>query len=403
MPAFLTRRLNLLLWGLLLAIVAIFVVRTLLPAQDRQEAFFAYYASGHFLASGHEARQLYDTPSFEQHVREVSHGAVRDVYLGNTPVLAVAWLPFAQLPVESARSLWVGLNVLFLMAVIALAAARVPRAHRLLLVVLLAALLTLAAPAREQMFRGQMYAFLLLLHTVGWQAYERGDDAVTGIALAIAMMVKLSGWPIGVLLLLRGRWRAVAWAAGAAIAIFVLTLPWVGLDAWREALFVQMPAAAAMPAGKLSAYQTVSSLWQHLFSFDAVFNPDPVADLPRLAVFGIMATNLAACATLLLRGLSAQVQYAMALVLTVLLSPLAEQYHYMLVMLPLALLGLHACLAGSWRLRLVLLLASVLLAAPINYKAYLPGLWALLDYPRLAAGGLIFFALISIRRFHCQP
>ena len=81
-----------------------------------------------------------------------------------------------------------------------------------------------------------------------------------------------------------------------------------------------------MPAAKLSAHQTVSSLWQHLFRLDAVFNPQPVADLPGLASAAILLTTAMACAVLALRRLSAQVQYAAALVLTVLLSPLAEQY-----------------------------------------------------------------------------
>jgi len=386
------------LLALLAAIVAVFVTRTMIPAQNRlTHGFLAYYAAGDLIASGTDARQLYDAPAFEQRVRELSHGTVRDIYLGNTPALAVAWLPFAKLPVETARRLWIALNGLFLVIVIALTAARLPASHRLPVVVLLAFLLTTSSPAREQMFVGQMYAFVLLLHAFGLRAFERGNDAVTGAALGIAMMLKLSGWPIVVLLLLRRRWQALYWVAATAAAVFLLTLPWVGIDAWREAVFVQMPASAALPAAKLSAYQTVSGLWQHLFRYDAVYNPQPMADLPWLAVAGTLLTTLAACAALLRPGLSPQVQYAGAMVLTVLLSPLAEQYHYMLVLLPFALLCVHGYVAGSKRLRLVLLMAALLLAAPFDYKAYLPGWWALLDYPRLAAGWVVFIALMSVR------
>ncbi len=396
-----TRRLNILLGLLLAVLVAAFVMRTVLPAQDRlSSGFLAYYAAGDLVASGTDARQLYDAPAFGQRVQELSHGKVHDVYLGNTPALALAWLPMSKLPVESARRLWIWLNVAFLVAIIALAAARVPSAWRPGSVVLLTALLTLSSPAREHMFLGQMYGLVLLLHLLGWHAYERGNDALAGIALAITMMLKLSGWPIGALLLLRGRWRALCWAAGGAIAIFLLTLPWIGVDAWREAVFVQMPASAAMPAAKLSAYQTVSSLWQHLFRHDAVFNPQPVADLPGPASAGILLTTVAACAALALRRLSAQAQYAAALVLTVLLSPLAEQYHYLLVLPPFALLLVHGCLARSWRLGLILLIAALLLCAPISYKTYLPGWWAVLDYPRLAAGWMIFLSLVSLRHLH---
>ena len=310
MTAYLTRWRNVLLGGMLAAILAAFVMVTLLPAQNRLTGgFLAYYAAGDLIASGADARGLYDTPAFERRVRELSHGTVRDVYLGNTPALAVAWLPLAKLPVESARRLWVWLNVVFVAAVIALTAARLPSTYRLPAVVLLAGLFTIPSPAREQMLLGQMYTFLLLVHTLGWRAYERGNDALTGVALGITMMLKLSGWPIGVLLLLRHRWRAVFWAAGTAVAIFLFPLPWVGVQAWREAVFVQMPASAAMPQAKLSAYQTVSSLWQHLFRHDADFNPHPVADLPWLAIAGSLLTVAAACAALLLRhslGLTAE-------------------------------------------------------------------------------------------------
>jgi hypothetical protein len=400
-----TRRLpDLLLWALLAAIIAVFLARTLVPAQNRlSHGFLAYYAAGDLIASGADGRQLYDLPAFRQRVRELSHGTVNDAYHGNTPALAVAWLPFATLPVESSRRLWIWLNGAFLLIAGALTVARLPRVSRLPAAVLLALLLTATGPAREHMFVGQMYALMLLLHTVGWQAYERRHEALAGAALAATMMLKVSGWPIVVLLLLRRRWAALGWAAGTALALFLFTLPWVGLDAWREAVFVQMPAWAAMPEGMLSAYQTVSSLWQHLFNGDAVFNPHPVADRPGLAIAAMTLTTLAACAALLLPRLSTQVQYGSALVLTVLLSPVAEQYHYMLVLLPFALLCLHGGFAGSRRFKLALLLTGLLLAAPFDYKAYLPGWWALLDYPRLAAGWMVFIGLLSVRQLRLGP
>lgn len=395
MTAYLTRWRIILLAGLLAAILGAFWRWTVLPAQSQLTGgFLAYYAAGDLIASGADARELYDTPAFEACVREISRGTVRDVYLGNTPALAVAWLPLARLPVETSRRLWIWLSVAFGAATLALTALRMPSASHLPAVVLLAAVFTLPSPAREQLLLGQMYLCLLLLHTLGLNAYERGNDAITGIALGLTMMLKLSGWPIGVLLLLRRRWRAAAWSAGTACAIFLFTLPWVGVEAWREAVLVQMPASAATPAAALSAYQTTSGFWQHLFRHDVEFNPHPVADLPWLAVAGSGLTAVAACTALLLPRLSSQVQYAGALVLTVLLSPLAEQYHYVLVLLPLALLCMNAWTTGSRPLGVASVIAFVLLAMPVDYESYSPGWEALLDYPRLAGGWVVFLALI---------
>ena len=54
--------------------------------------------------------------------------------------------------------------------------------------------------------------------------------------------------------------------------------------------------------------------------------------------------------------------------LPVVLSPLAGQYHDLLVLLPFALLGLHARQRRSQQLAAALLVAGPLLVAPLPYK-----------------------------------
>ena len=222
---------------ILTAAISVFMVRTVIPAAETPSGgFLAYYVGAQTIKNGEPVVRLYDEEWFDARVQEVSRGQVHDVYLVNPPVLAVAWLPFAFLPVETARSLWIGLSVLWLALAIALIAGQLASSRRLLAIAGITALFTLSAPVREQFSLGQMYAFILLLHTIGWKAYSQRQDARAGVALGLAMVLKLSGWPIAVLMIAQRRWIAVRWSIITAVLAAIATLPWVGIDAWRTLL-----------------------------------------------------------------------------------------------------------------------------------------------------------------------
>lgn len=383
--------------GLLAAIAGLFVVRTAMPAADNlTHGFLAYYVGAQTIADAEPGVRLYDEAWFADRVAALTEGRVRDIFLANPPAMAVLWLPLAALPVETARSIWTWLNVLFLSIAIGLIANELLSGQLTLAVVALAALFTLSAPVREQFRLGQMYAFLLWLHVIGWRAYAHRHDRWAGFALGLALVVKLSGWPIGLLMVAQRRWRAVGWTILTILAVAAITLPFTGLEAWREALFVEVPAVLARPEAAVPAYQTTAGFWQHLFRYDPTFNPNPVAHLPMLAIILSLATAIAACSVLITRTLSDRRLFAAAVALTELLSPAAEQYHYVLLLLPLAVLWHEAWTHRSGRLLLAALAAAFLIAWPLQYNdpASAAGWRALLYYPRLYGGWLMFVALI---------
>jgi hypothetical protein len=329
---------------------------------------------------------------------QASHGTVTDTYLANPPTLAVAWLPFAYLPVEASRRLWLALDVLCLALALWLIAVELDWSQRPLATFALSALVIVAVPTREQTSLGQMYACLLLIHVIGWRAYIHRRNAFAGAALGIAMALKLSGWPIGLLMLGRRRWSAVGWAVVTAAAGALVSLPWVGLDAWRAFLLEAIPRTLHSAAATLTAYQDTTGFWQHLFRYDAELNPHPLLHAPALAALLTLGSAAGACVALLACTRTASVGFAGAVALTELLSPAAEQYHYVIMVLPLAVLWHQAWRSNSWPLGCAALAATLLIACPIDYKSAHP-VWAIFhNYPRLLGGWLALAALLYADR-----
>jgi hypothetical protein len=386
---------------LLMVVLAIFLALTVLPAASRlSNGFLAYYVGGMVIKSGEPASRLYDEAWFSARVRQVSADRVTDIYLANPPILAVAWAPLAYLTPEHARKLWIALSALCLGVAVGLIATQLSGPPQLLGLAGLAALFTLPAPAREQFLLGQMYALLLLLHVIGWRAYARQQDVLAGAALGLALALKLSGWPIGLMMLARRRWTAVWSSIATATVAATATLHWIGFDAWRKFFVDAAPQALRRPSAALTVYQDTPGFWQHWLRFDARLNPHPILDAPLLASALTFVTAAIACIALIVCRRPAQLSFAAAVTLIELLSPAAEQYHYIVLLLPLAVLW-HE----TWALRskpglLAASAATLLLALPVNFKAPHPAWAVLLSYPRLIGGWVIFASLLI--RWHAN-
>jgi len=386
-------------WALLVAVIALFLVRTVIPASSVVTGgYLACYVGGQIVKNHEPGDHLYDEKLFLERSLQVSGGQARDVYSPDPPPLAVACLPLAYLQLLDARHVWIWLNVLFMGLAIALIAAQFSRPPQLLTITLLTALFTLAAPTRDQFFLGQLYALLLLLHVIGWRAYIGRRDALAGTALGLAMVLKVSGWPIGLLMIARRRWTAVGWAVITALGVAIITLPWVGIDAWRAEFLSGIPKVLGSSAATLTAYQDTTGFWQHWFRYDAELNPSPIINAPWLATVLTLATTGIACVALVVRKCASYASFAAAVALIELLSPAAEQYHYTVLLLPLAILWRDAWLH---RCRFALGAAAVatfLIGWPIPYKSPHPEWAFLLSYPRLLGGWILFAALLMTCR-----
>jgi hypothetical protein len=169
-----------------------------------------------------------------------------------------------------------------------------------------------------------------------------------------------------------------------------------------------LPSLATSPIRYVTGYQTITSLFGHLWVYDAQWNPAPVAHLPWLAVIltqGVFAGALLFSlrwAKVRAEQVSVRVlSLALFFVLGVTNAPFAEDYHYCLILPAIVVAGWwYAQQERSWPSQLLLVSALTLLCAKVNYQASVltAGWSALLAYPRVYGAYLLWFWLLLALR-----
>ena len=385
-----------------LALLALWCVSLLLAVQVARfgaevarlptNGFVAYHTAARLLRQGAPVARFYDDDWFEAQVAAETPG-VRDNYF-NPPPAALLLLPLGGLPYAQARVLWTAFNLIVLAAAAlwllreaSLDGWRVPA----FLIALLA-----SQPLREELHQGQAYLLLLLLLTAAWSGYRRGQAGLLGVSLGLALTLKLAGLFIVPLLIVQRRWRALGWTVASALSLALVSLPWIGLAAWRrfaEALL----RLRGEPDLAVTAYQSLPGLVRHLTTWDAQWNPGPLLDASGLGrvlqvIVLLAALGVVAAAA---RHAAGDLAFAAAVTVGVVASPLSLDYHYVLLFLPVAILLGRVGRQQPFAPLLVLMLALVMVGAslPINSPRLRDGWPALLAYPKLY-GGLLMLGLV---------
>jgi hypothetical protein len=392
-----------------------------LPAARSGGSFAVYYIAASLLAHQPSAlARVYDDAWFAAQLGQINPPGVYDIFFYNPPTMSVLMLPLAGLAPQPARLIWTLLGLVWLLSGLLLLARGL--ALPMLWGLWAMPLALLYAPVAENLWAGQVYLLLFfLLCAVFWGLAQADDgrwtmddialwivhrpssivsvgkrDAVAGLALGLMLALKFAGawlWP---LLLLAGRWRAVAWAGLFAVSSMLISLPLIGGSVWAS-FFALLPNSLTDPRRTVAAYQTITSLFSHLFVHDARWNPRPLADAPWLAsalTAGVWLGALALSARWARDAdQSRPLAIALCMALVVTNAPFAEGYHYTLLLLPLLVAGWWAWYARqSWRAWAILALAALLLGAPLPYKAaqVQAGWWALAAYPRVYGAYLLW-------------
>jgi len=359
------------------------------------------------MSAGRFRPQLFDDAYALQAVADYTHGQARDILSPTPPTMFVFMLPFEWLPPALSRAVWLSLDLLApaLAVWLTLKAVHLPS---LPLAGVCASLLFLSMPLWENNARGQVLHWQMLLGALALYALARGRDAWAGASLGVVFLLKLAGWPVWGVLALRARWRALVWLAATAAVVMLLSLPWIKLETWLFYLLGVLPRWLQAPVAAVPAYQTVGGFWQHLLRFDPSSNPAPVADRPRLAAGLSLLSTLALLGLTLigLRRAPLLLTVSAGLVLTVVLAPIAEQYHYLTAAPGLIVAGVEWHRHGHRvPLGLLLVLAGVLMFWPLPYKdpRLAAGWLAVLAYPRLWGGLLLWGGLYGLARGLLEP
>lgn len=336
---------------------------------------------------------VYDDAQFSRDLLAFSQGVANDPYSPNPPSTAlIVWVIGLH---RSLRGpIWVVLNLLLLCAVLVLSGRAIDLKWSRTIVVGALALLgfVLSPVLTEDLQRGQIYLLLAMLHALLLWSVTRQHDGFGAIALAGLILLKMNGWPIWLTLIALKRWRLLTYALGLTVLGGVMHAYWFGIGMWQTYFLEVLPRWLRAPWLVATAYQTVSSFCLRLLQFDLTWNPYPLVNAPGLARgVGYTCTLALLCATLLrARSLPAYYAVCSASVLSVILSPTAEQYHF-LILLPAVMLLIADAIHQPTRDVFLLLLALVLLSrfVPFKTERFAEGGWALLAYPRLYAALIV--------------
>jgi hypothetical protein len=368
---------------------------TVFSASSMTHGFVSYYTASRLLVSGELGPAAYDDRWFGERVQQLTASNVREIFTPNPPTMALMALPLVGLDARSARAVWLIVSlIVFIAGVAALVKHQALRNRDVSIPVLL---LMLLSPAVFTNLRiGQGYLIVCGLFTATALLLIKGRDRAAGVCLGSLLAIKLSGMPIVFLLIARKRWTVLAVAGLTAAIIAIAITPFIDAGMW--AVFPsQVRAFVARPSGSVTAYQTTLSLARRLCIADPQWNPSPAMNCAPIA-FAIPALlgGAATIVTLLLamRSRRAEPWVAAGATLAVLSQPASAEVHFVLMAIPLALL----------RLTLIeFAVIAVLLLVPLEFTAerFTAGWWALLAYPRLYAGWLLWAASVRELRAEC--
>ncbi len=380
-------------WSAAACIGLAFVALRLLPHLEvGGTSFPGYWLVAREWAAGTPVVQLYDDAFLAE--RLAAHGFVGDKLFG-PPSLVLTAVPVAWLPYGTARAAWM-LGLLGPLLLLSLGWLMRPLGWAGLGLLIAFAF---SAPVSANMEVAQIYPLMLAAHCLGLHGWRKGQ-AISSAA-GLAPMIAVRGWyglpqAFGWLVARRPR-GFVATGAGAAVLIG-LSVPVVGWAAWEHFLTIQLPEAGSSDRVVVLAYQTWRSLALHLTTFHPVWSPDPplpaLGPVPYLAGVVFIGVLSLWAGSRCRPGADGGVGFALWTTVALLLSPAAEDHHFVLTAVPVAVLWGRR--GPSRVLPVLILLASALLLPDWTYDVpELRGGWrSLLAYPRVYGTGLLWMACV---------
>jgi Glycosyltransferase family 87 len=363
-----------------LAAVAFFLLTAFRSGWRRAETDFPnYYTAAVLMRKGLPVREYYDWTWFQRQMNYAGIERQLGGYQPQTPLTALPLVGLASFGPQTAKRIWLALNLGFLGATVwMLAKVTGFRIER----VIVLAFLGFGSLYSNFLF-GQYYVFLLFLLVLAFYFLDREKAAASGFVSGLAFGLKLYGGPLLLHFAIKKNWRAVA---GFTVAVICALAVAIALFGWGDATYYATQILPRALEGEIiDPYNrgngTLATLLRRLFVWEPELNPHPLWNA-SLAFFFLrpFLSLLILGATLLgLAGEQAHVErrdFAWFLIAILLLSANAASYTFILLLLPVVLLLVDANL----RDRVLLIGALFALCFPLRASwtwAY-PKLWVLL-------------------------
>jgi hypothetical protein len=301
---------------LVLGVAAAFVFLLLILAVGRAlfgSAAWAYDFKAYYQA----AHRLIETGSPYQFgpLHSPFHAGPFGLYL-YSPVPVIAILPLAPLPVSDAAMVYLALRLVMLVAMCAL----MPISRTARLAVLGVA--CLSAPVIQDLNLGNASLVVTFLAVLGWRFLDR---PLGSIATAAAVTIRPTLAIFMLWWLIRGRWWAVAWFVVGAFVLFLITLPFVGINGWLDYVTV---------LGNLTAFEDI---YRNFALGALVGNAGWPSWMSEAALYAGYA--IAIVAVLLSLRRDRELSYVVVLGSTLLLSPLLWDHYMTNLLVPAAFMA----------------------------------------------------------------
>jgi hypothetical protein len=401
--------------ALALLMIAVFLATSFRKGWTRSETDFPnYYTAAVLMRQGAPLRDYYDWTWFQRQMNYAGIEHQLGAYLPQTPMTMLPIVPLAGFSVQTAKQIWLALNLALLAATLwMLSRATQIRIEHITI------LMFLGYGSLQSNFRlGQYYVFLLFLLTLAFYCLDRGKSAGSGFLCGVAFGLKLYGGPFLLYFVVKRNWKAVAGML-AASAIGVLTA--IALFGWGDVRFYATQILPRSLEGEVidpyhAGNGALTTLLRHCFVMEPDLNPHPLWSAPLVFFFLRPFTVLLilACTLFGLAWKSKEFYrrgFAWFTIAILLLSSNTAPYTFILLLLPVVLLLQHA----GPKERIFLIVSYIALNSFLlpGWLRFFPKLWILAalffvegrEYwrsfsPKLVAGGLV--AAIIVAGFAAQ-
>jgi len=266
-------------WLVVASLVALFVLRALVPAWERVSSDFPnYYLAARLLREGYPLDRIYEWVWFQRQKDHAGIGWGTVSYGPITPFSLLVMTPFAGLPALAAKRCWLFVDLVLLGATVALLRrmSSLPL-RRVALVVFLT-----VVPLRTNFELGQQYVLILFLLSLGCWLLVEGNAFAAGAVVGVASLLKLYPASLVVLFVVRRRWSALAGFFVAVASAGAAGIGAFGLAPLRVYLTSVLPRVGR---GEVHdpyylPTSTPTVLLRRLFVAEPDLNPHPWIDAP---------------------------------------------------------------------------------------------------------------------------
>jgi hypothetical protein len=352
-----------LLWlGLTAVVCAVWgpsFVERLRPPHEPVRDFFQEWASARNFWSG---LPIYaeQSDSVERYLGYRPQEPFYYRYNAHPPSSVLLALPFAALDYQNAGLAWNLFSLACLAACVVIVVRQLGIPWTWWNVLPLVTLLLVCNPLRSQTHQGQLNLVLLLLLTGMWAADRSDRPLLAGILLGVATAAKLVPGLFFLTFLVRKEWKTVTAGVFSFSALTLVTAGVLGIDAYRDYVRDVMPHVQIFRDWWLNA--SLLGFWSRLFDGRSG-QVDVVVQQPSLA----LALTIAWAALVLVLLVSRvrrtrtpeqkDIDFGLSCVAMLLLSPVAWDHYFCLLLVPMALWWLRLPADGSLRAWFLLLLA----------------------------------------------